>query len=267
MAIYIKNIFFRDADLYITEIGHSKLSETKTVGPWAREQFILHLVTEGYCDFSGFRACSGQAFLISKGLSHSFTTSRNYEHYWIGFDGSKVPFLFDIFSLSMNQHQLFYVENADFVKSLFLSAIQAFTSTNTDSYDSIAPSILLAALPLLKIKEKSETYKSVNYVEKVQRFIELNYMYPIKMENIAKEIHISSKYMYKLFLAHFGISPQRYLLKTRMEKAKKKLIESNFSVKEIAFSVGYTSVPSFSKVFSNYYGTSPSFFRKIVLGK
>ena len=66
------------------------------------------------------------------------------------------------------------------------------------------------------------------------------------MNDIAKAIHLSEKYMYRLFKERFNISPQKYLLKTRMEVAKSLLLQKNISIKEVACMVGYTSFPSFT---------------------
>jgi AraC-like DNA-binding protein len=101
----------------------------------------------------------------------------------------------------------------------------------------------------------------INYAERVQLFIENNYIYPIKMIDIAKELHLSEKYMYRLFKEKFHIPPQKYLLKTRMESARTLLTRQHLSVKEVAHSVGYTSLPAFTKAFSHYWGQPPSFLK------
>jgi len=43
-----------------------------------------------------------------------------------------------------------------------------------------------------------------------------------------------------------------------MEAAKELLLKKQLSVKEIAYIVGYTSLPTFSKKYSDYFGVSPS---------
>jgi transcriptional regulator GlxA family with amidase domain len=68
--------------------------------------------------------------------------------------------------------------------------------------------------------------------------------------------------MYRLFVERFNISPQRFLVKTRMEAARDLLQKCNLSVTETASAVGYASVFVFSKTFSNYFGISPSSYKK-----
>ena len=87
-------------------------------------------------------------------------------------------------------------------------------------------------------------------------------MYPLRMRDIAKEIHISEKYMYRLFIERFRISPQQFLIKMRMEAARELLQKNNLSVSETATAVGYASIFAFSKTFLNYFGVNPSSFKK-----
>ena len=53
----------KPSKIYVTEFGYSKHKKSKTVGPWTRKIYILHLVVKGYCEFSGFRAEAGRRFL------------------------------------------------------------------------------------------------------------------------------------------------------------------------------------------------------------
>lgn len=265
MAFFLKQFFHQGNSLFVTEFGHSVVENSKTVGPWSREVYFLHLVTKGYCEFSGFRVNEGQTFLVSKGLRHSFTVSDNYEHYWIGFGGDAADDLFKIFGLSARPHRLFFVENADFAETLFSAALQKLQNDGINTPESIAFSVLTALLPLLKKEKFSQMRKGINYAEKAEQFIKTNYAYPLRLEDIAKEIHLTEKYMYRLFLARFGISPQKFLLKTRMEAAADLFKKTDMTVKEVANSVGYNLLTSFSKAFSKYHGISPTLFKKGII--
>ena len=258
MPRFLKKFTSADRNLFVTEFGHSMHTESKRVGPWSRGIYILHFVSRGYCEFSGFKAEAGQAFLIAKEHLHSFTTSEDYEHYWIGILGDSLEKIFEGFQIEYKSHQLFWVENIDFVKTLFATASENLQSGAPAFADSYALSIFTAVLPLLRSEDRSSMRCKINYAERVKLFIETNYSYPIKMSDIAKELHLSEKHMYRLFRNRFGISPQKYLVKTRMEAAKELLLKKQLSVKEIAYIVGYTSLPTFSKKYSDHFGVSPS---------
>ena len=261
MQYFLKKFFSQSKDMFITEFGHSAYKTVKKVGPWSRDMYILHFIVKGSCEFSGFDAKEGQAFLISKGGRHSFAVIPDYEHYWIGFDGEKVKDLFEMLQLEHQSHQLFFIKDFDFAQKLLDATFQKIGQNGAEDSEPIALSSLMALLPLLTKQEHCDMPKA-NYADKVQKMIQINYVHPITMAEIAKEIHISEKYMYRLFVQQFGTSPQKYLLKTRMEAASALLTETKLTVQEVARSVGYSSFPSFSKAFSNYFKVSPSLFKK-----
>ena len=59
----------------------------------------------------------------------------------------------------------------------------------------------------------------------------------------------------------FGIPLHLFLHNCRMEKATEYLLNSQLSIKEIAFTVGYKNVSNFSESFKKYYGYPPSKLR------
>ena len=262
MSLFLKKFFSEDEEIHIHEFGHSCPETGKTVGPWSRELYLLHFVKKGSCEFQGFRAEAGQAFLIAKGLRHSFMVSENYEHYWIGFSGDGVKPLLQRFGIADGSHQLFFVEHPAFAEALFCDALNRLRDGELHRPQALVAAVMTAMLPLLKREVTSETRRETNYAELAQRYIQANYADPIRMNDIARQMHISEKHMYRLFVKRFGCSPQRFLLRTRMEAAKALLSEKVLTVKEVALSVGYTSLPSFSGAFSSYFGMSPGTVKK-----
>jgi len=59
-----------------------------------------------------------------------------------------------------------------------------------------------------------------------------------------------------------GISPKQYLLNYRMNVALSLMHKNNISVSAAAYSVGYTDVCNFSKMFKKTFGISPSKYVK-----
>ena len=61
-------------------------------------------------------------------------------------------------------------------------------------------------------------------------------------------------------------SPKQYLLKIRMEYAKKLLLETNMTIDEIALASGFMDRYHFSKAFKSYFLYPPVMFRKDIMG-
>ncbi len=66
-------------------------------------------------------------------------------------------------------------------------------------------------------------------------------------------------------MSEVGVSPQRYVNKVRLEKAKELLESGVLSVKEISAEIGFPNVSSFCRGFKARYGTTPREYRKIHL--
>lgn len=99
--------------------------------------------------------------------------------------------------------------------------------------------------------------------QKVKEFIQKNYYNDISVEDMAKNFHFSRNYLYMRFKKEYGVSPQTYLLKYRIEKAKELLkYEQNLTVGEIARAAGFRDPLYFSRVFHKMVGIPPSEFLK-----
>jgi len=66
----------------------------------------------------------------------------------------------------------------------------------------------------------------------------------------------------ELIQAHFGMTFKEYLNTIRLDEAKRLLIETDRYVSDIAYAVGYNSVPHFNRIFKTRFGASPNEFRK-----
>lgn len=81
-------------------------------------------------------------------------------------------------------------------------------------------------------------------------------------EILANEAGISEIYFRQLFKEMFGTTPKQYILKLRIKKACKLLVESPASVSEIAEECGFSSVYHFCRSFKDNTGLTPSEYSK-----
>ena len=68
--------------------------------------------------------------------------------------------------------------------------------------------------------------------------------------------------MSRIFQKYSDRSPQTYILEFRIEKAKRLLLTTTYSITAIAYSVGYDDVLQFSKIFKAKVGLSPKKYRE-----
>ena len=96
----------------------------------------------------------------------------------------------------------------------------------------------------------------------IQKFIEENYFYPVKLADLAKSMHFSTVYMSRHFKKIFGINFLDYLNQFRLKRAQEMLLNNmNRSVAQIAMDCGFPNLTSFYKSFNELVGTSPAKYR------
>jgi len=117
----------------------------------------------------------------------------------------------------------------------------------------------------------SETLKSENkeYVKKneifskITSFIFEHYTDPnFSVQDISEHVNLSEVHLRRIFKSSVNTSPIKYINFLRLEKAKNMLISSNYTVTEVAQSVGFEDQYYFSRLFKKETGMAPSEYRK-----
>lgn len=87
----------------------------------------------------------------------------------------------------------------------------------------------------------------------------------LDVTEVCKVGFISRSSLQREFFRRYGISPKQYVIKLRMNKALRLLIENRLPVREVAASCGFADEKYFSRSFKRHYGTSPSDMRRLML--
>ncbi len=84
------------------------------------------------------------------------------------------------------------------------------------------------------------------------------YAEPLDVRAVAAVAHLSEAHFIHSFRAVFGETPHRYLQRRRVERSMFLLRETDRSVTDICFDVGFTSLGTFSRTFREIVGETPS---------
>lgn len=87
------------------------------------------------------------------------------------------------------------------------------------------------------------------------------YFEPLDVDDLARAAGLSRAHFSREFKRAFGESPHGYLLTRRLERAAALLRNTDRSVADICFSVGLSSVGSFTTSFTRTFGVSPTLYR------
>jgi AraC-like DNA-binding protein len=81
---------------------------------------------------------------------------------------------------------------------------------------------------------------------------------------LARDLHVSPFHFIRQFEAVFGLTPHQYRIQARLERAKHLLAEGRLSVTDVCMEVGFSSLGSFSTLFTRRFGEPPSAFQRRV---
>ena len=77
---------------------------------------------------------------------------------------------------------------------------------------------------------------------------------------MAHSLGFSRKHFSLIFSSQTGIMPQQYILQHKIRLAKLRMEAGESSLKNLAFQLGYSDYPSFSRAFKHQTGISPHEF-------
>lgn len=84
---------------------------------------------------------------------------------------------------------------------------------------------------------------------------------PLSLVDLASVAMLSKFHFLRLFRAVYGQTPAAYLSERRVERAQDLLRRTNLTVTEVCHAVGFSSLGSFSRRFTEVSGETPSEFQ------
>ncbi len=110
------------------------------------------------------------------------------------------------------------------------------------------------------LNKNSETSNEV--VETAKSYIEANFNKNLSLEDVSRQVNISSYYLSRIFKETTGENFIDYLTNLRIERAKDLISKTQYSMKEICNMCGYSDPNYFSKSFKKNVGVTPTEYRE-----
>ena len=265
---YYKNIVFftnpTEAEelLYVHSVGYEISppgKETQTLSYPSRTVFYYVISGEGY--FDGKTARRGDCIIVENGRSHSIASrgSKDFVLCWIslahhkdfsisalGFEHDKRTVKYNSFETELRQ-AIYSLQNFNpkirdpyfFTLGKFFEILSHHKAASAD-----------------EITEKSSSLSHERYISLAKDMLEES-CYKISIEEIAKAIGFSRKYLSMIFCQTTGITLRDYITQKKIERAKSMLIDGEASLKTIAFQLNYNDYSSFSRAFKKESGLTP----------
>ncbi len=182
--------------------------------------------------------------------------------YYIGFEGPIIDNIIERSFFSPHKQVSFLGTHEDLV-SLYNQAIQVAKDDKTGAQQYLA-GIVYHILGKTLSLEKNESFDSHEIREKIEQAKVLmteSVFGDVHPEDIANRLNISYSWFRKVFKEYTGQAPSQYFKELKINKAKQLLVETNSSIKEIAYKLNYNSVEHFFSIFKTKTRYTPSEYR------
>lgn len=250
-------------DIEICDAGFEECAPGHNYGPTVRNYYLFHLVLSGkgrfFSDGKAYEVGKNKAFFIRPDTLHQYCADKSdpWHYAWLGFKGAGAKALAE---RALGIKAVVFDVDADLAYDL-----ESILRTDTDSTETLFKlySFLYRLLGgIYSSLSQSETAKP-DIVKSAVRFIENNYFRPFDVTWLAGELGMSRSHFTTVFSAAMNCSPYNYLTRYRIGKAEKLLLDAHdFTVTEVAYAVGFSSIERFSEMFKKYTGKSPLAYRR-----
>lgn len=227
------------------------------------DSFLLFFIREGEMlfDYEGrsFIARKKDIVLLDCMRPHRYQALTKTSFYWFHFDGSASRAYFNHFHENKGLH---FREQRNMEEYFVLIHDLMRSGCPDEGIMSVHVHRILALL--FSSVGKSSTPTDVVALAKV--YMDEHYMEKLSAEQIAEASRVSSPHLFRVFRKETGLTPYGYLTNVRMEHAMQMLLNTPYTVEEIADYCAFCSSANFIRAFRQNTGVTPRRFRKLISG-
>lgn len=266
--------FEQNGGLWIIRTGHNRAKPNYQVGPKVIECYSIHAVVSGSVSLTygggTVQLYKDDLFCLYPGLRYSYQIAGDDQQlrmYWLAFQGNQAELFLDRIGFSRESPFVTGRWMPEYEQTL--NRIQSLLRNKTEFDEVLLQSRLYQLFEALSSKavEHPAGKGSSDWLERCIQYMDTHYMEGITVADVVEVAGVHRSHLYQECSRSLGLSPMQYLIKLRMEKSGKLLKDSELNVTEIALSVGYPDLFSFSRAFSKYYGISPKQYQMSSAGR
>jgi AraC-like DNA-binding protein len=202
----------------------------------------------------------GTAFMLFPGVWHSYSPARDtgWDEYWVGFRGGYPDTLVCKGFFSPSQ-PVFRVGLKDSIVNDFHSIFELAEDENPGFQFELGAMVSLLMSKIVQLSLKGAGSIEEERVLQVSRcYFEESLYGTLDLQRLLRQVGMSEPALRRMFKRYTGLPPYHYFLHMKINKAKHLLRDGQFSIKEIAYRLGFGSEFYFSRLFKRKTGASPT---------
>lgn len=263
------NSMSKNLSFYVEGIGFWKVKKDYYTKRSGMNSFLLLFTVEGkgYLEYENFAniLVPNSVAIINCNKYHLY---RTYENRWtfryIHFNGIACTYFVDM--IHENTNELILLTSPEKIEHFFKLIQKTIENKDiqTDLKNNLYLTNILTEIACNRVNQLNVKNYHVHIEEITQyiQYVKNNFDQPFDIENFIQSAHISKYHFIRLFKKHTGITPYEYFIQYRINKAKKLLTETNYSVDEISYKTGFSDANHFIRNFKKIVGMTPLKYRK-----
>ena len=257
--VRISSVNENERFLYPVECGISICSPDYCISNHTRYPYLLMYIKQGTL----FLNIPNHTYVLHAGDLFFVDTTRPYVYYntsnenihfvWIHIGGKDAEVYYN-YLLEKSKTHVYHPDHAYVTE--FIDFITRFCSHEINDPFLIS-SRIMHLLSQLNTSNDSPAYNLTAVIDYIQK----NFSSKISLDELCKISNTSKSRFIHYFKETYGQTPYQYIINTRLSAAYRHLCYSNYSIEELAYSVGFNSPASFIDTFKKKYGISPGKMR------
>jgi AraC-like DNA-binding protein len=255
--------------LYAIQAGRMMAKPSYKSGPRLANHHTVHFVVEGHVRYSygehQVELKRNDLFCLFPGITLQYQIvpePPSLQMAWIALHGENVQTFLTLIGISIDRPYVREAVQPDFPDKFeqFLQEYQQLNAQNPFLF-SIGKIFDLFSRLTAESRAGTESKAKKEWVDRSITFMKLHYRDKIKIRDVADYIGLTRSHFATAFAKEVGCTPLEYLTNIRLSTAARLLVQSSHSISEIANSLGYPDLYTFSKSFHKQFGTSPKSYR------
>ncbi len=260
----------RRLPFFVQEIGLTIARSQYYVRRSNLKSFMIIFVTSGtfLINYNGQESIcgAGSAMWIDCLKPHNFALASQTDHaniYYVHMYGQGALEYFRFFNRYAPSGYMDLGTTSN-VEIYFQKLLALYKHQNRNFYNDLSAATLLSTMCHQFIDWVYIDYEKEmpDYIHKIRKYLDQNYMDTVTLDTLSSEFYLSASYIQKKFKQFIGISPNEYLLNTRIKNAKKLLQLSDCTIDHIAAEVGFHDASYFILQFKKLEGMTPKEYRR-----
>jgi AraC-like DNA-binding protein len=250
--------------------GYNEAKPNYNVGPriifYYSFHFILSGAVEFICDNKKAILSQGDLFVLLPHKTHQYFISSDVKGplrmFWIAVDGRQLPYVLRRLGITPQSPYVASIVDPDLHSHLFQFAEEWEKQAKQDNLALTMQLYSLFNRLILKSKTKAPDYATGHWLDESLKYIHLYYTEGISVKDISDYLGVHRVHFSNMFYKKMNIRPQQYIKKMLMEKALALIENTPQPITQIALTLGFSDLYSFTHSFKTFFGKPPSAFRK-----